>query len=156
MRAVQKWTVLVFAMEPLIKEKKEMAVFVPYRKQAEDGVFEYYLQKRDGNAPVHANIFSLFGGAIEDRENVTAALLREVQEELTYQPSDEKYFCKFETSRAVFYVYIEEVGADFEARVVVNEGEFGKFLTYAMVDHSHHVSDIAEMVVRALNEYLAK
>ncbi|MFA7309364.1 MAG: NUDIX domain-containing protein [Candidatus Paceibacterota bacterium] len=139
-------------MEPLLKEKRHAVVFVPYRSVS--GGHEFYLQKRDMNAPVHAGILSLFGGGIEGREVLLETLRREVYEELAYEPVSPAYFCVFETSRGIFHVFIEEVAAGFESRVTVQEGEYGVFLRLDAIANSPDVSDLAQMVVRALSEYL--
>lgn len=62
-------------MEPMMKQKRPGSVFIPYRSTS--GVMEFYLQKRDMNAPVHKGIFSMFGGAIEGGETPEEGCLRE-------------------------------------------------------------------------------
>lgn len=141
-------------MEPLMNDKREVASFIPYRKR--DGTLEFYLQKRDMNAPVHAGIFSLFGGGIERGEEVYAALIREVREELVYEPRHPVYFSRFETATKFFHVFIEDVDASFETSVDVQEGEYGKFLSSESTRNSEAVSDIAMLVTRALEEYLLR
>ncbi len=141
-------------MEPLIKEKRTCALFIPYRYV--NGHVEFYLQKRDANAPVHANIFSTFGGGIEADEDISAALKREVLEELSYEPRNPVYFSKFETSRGIFHVFVEEVDSTFESLVKVSEGEYGAFLPFERIDHAKDVSDIAEMITRAMCTYFSK
>ena len=141
-------------MEPMIHSKKEVVVYIPYRSRGQQ--WGFFLQKRDNNAPVHPNVFSMFGGSMEKGESIEEALVRELKEELGYSPQEAKYFCRFETSRSVFHVYIEEVKNDFETSVTVMEGEYGKFLNFEQIDKSPLVSDIAEMVVRALGEFLSQ
>ena len=145
---------MLIDMEPLLKEKRQISLLIPYRWN--DGVLEFFLQKRDANAPVHAKIFSMFGGGFEEGEDMLTALKRELQEELEYEARNAEYFCRFETSRSVANVFIEEVPSDFESKVTVHEGEYGKFLPFESIDKSKEVSDIAEMVTRALTQYLKK
>lgn len=140
-------------MEELIQKKRSVAVLVPYRWNKEK--IEFFLQKRDRNAPVHPNVFSMFGGGIEGGEEPENALKREISEELEYTPKA-KYFSRFETHRAVFHVFIEEVDTDFKSRVVVHEGEYGDFLTFEKIDCARDVSDIAQMVTRAMCEHIQK
>ncbi|TSC63026.1 MAG: hypothetical protein Athens041674_346 [Parcubacteria group bacterium Athens0416_74] len=140
--------------EPILHSKRQVAVYIPYRRSA-NGAFEFFLQKRDMNAPTHAGIFSMFGGGIENQEDSKIALMREVQEELCYEPKNPIYLMKCERSVAVFHVFIEEVGNDFEGLVNVQEGEYGKFLTReAMCDVE--VSAIAHLVVSDMSEWLVR
>ena len=141
-------------MEPLVSKKRHISTFIPYRKVGGD--VEFYLQKRDAQAPVHANIFSLFGGGLDEGEEPQSALLREVKEELNYEPTQFRYFSRFESGRGIFYVYIEAVGEDFESLVDVQEGEYGKFLKFSEIAYSEKVSDIAQMMTRAIKEFIEK
>ncbi|MEK7093011.1 MAG: NUDIX domain-containing protein [Patescibacteria group bacterium] len=141
-------------MEPLIKKNWEGAVFIPYR-YANSGV-EFYLQKRDKNAPTHANMFSMFGGRMDVGEDVSAALRREVFEELNYAPHKPVYFGRFETARAIFHVFVEEVGNSFESLVKVAEGEYGAFLPFERIDNAKDVSDIAQMITRTMRGHFSE
>ena len=141
-------------MQPLIEKNWEGVVFIPYR--CTNAGIEFYLQKRDKNAPTHANIFSMFGGKMEQGEQPLEALYREVKEELTYEPKHPVYFSRFETAHAVFHVFIEEVDGTFESLVNVIEGEYGAFLPFARIDHAIDVSDIAAMITRAMRAHFSK
>jgi 8-oxo-dGTP pyrophosphatase MutT (NUDIX family) len=143
-------------MEPLITEteKRSLSLFIPYRR-LKDGI-EFFLQKRDGNAPTDPNIFSLFGGGIEENETPAHALAREVREELVYTPRNLGYFSKYETSKRICYVFIEEVGYDFESLVDVQEGEYGKFLPYSEIEFSKDVSFIARTIIHSIHRSFEK
>lgn len=145
-------------MTPLMSDKRAAVTFVPYRTRT-DGAREFFLQKRDSHAPVHANIFSLFGGGIESDESLKDALIREIQEELVYRPNDAQYFCVFETDRGIFHTFIESVESDFETIIDVQEGEYGKFLSLMELEHEHaarNASDIVLITVRAMDGFLPK
>lgn len=134
----------------------EVAVFVPYRSGARG--LEFFLQKRDGNAPTHPNIFSMFGGGIESGENATDAVLREIKEELEYVPSELKIFPKQFVSDAngkVFAVFTEYVAQDFESSVHVMEGEYGAFLDLQDISIRTDVSLVTKAVVAAIAASLA-
>jgi 8-oxo-dGTP pyrophosphatase MutT (NUDIX family) len=139
-------------MEPLIANKRIVAALVPYRR-SEKG-FEFFLQRRDGNAPTDPNIFSLFGGGVGESEDLPQALLREILEELVYKPERSKYFAVFQRANTTFHVFIEAVGEDFESLVDVREGEYGKFLTIPEIQYSPEVSFIAQLVINDLSSYL--
>lgn len=140
-------------MEPEYKDKRTVAAFVPYRFSL-GGEPEFFMQMRDGNAPVHANMFSLFGGGVEEGESLNEALAREAREELCYDPKQPIYLMRCERSVAVLHVFIEKVGSDFEERVIVQEGEYGRFLRLSDLD-SVPISPIARLVMTDIREWLA-
>ena len=54
---------------------------------------DYLLQQRDGTPGIsHPNMLGLFGGTIEGREEASAALRRELVEELKFSPRQLTYF----------------------------------------------------------------
>lgn len=134
------------------EHKRETSGFVAYRAEGDGYVF--FLQKRDEHAPVHANVFSLFGGGIDEGETPKQALRREVQEELVYEPRHAVFFDRYETNRAVFHVFIEEIGSDFAEQVTVQEGEYGRFLSAQQVGDMSDVSPIAKLIIEELSEWL--
>lgn len=134
-------------------QKVEVAVYIPYRRTGE--VWEFFLQKRDGKAQTHPNIFSMFGGHMEEGEDSHAAVLREVQEELAYVPQTLSKFPRTFVSDAngkIFDVYTEEVGPDFEHTVTVLEGEYGAFLKGDDIAARSDVSIVCKKIVAALQE----
>lgn len=143
-------------MEPLLvtDNKKQNAVFVPYRISA-SGIPEFFLQLRDGNARVHANMYSLFGGGIDAGENAHDAVLRETFEELEYRPVHLEFFSHFETASTRFYVFIEKVETDFESHVVVHEGLGGAFFSFEELK-KQVCSPISLDVAEGLTEYLTQ
>lgn len=140
-------------MEPILSEKRNVVVFIPYRTRS-SGEVEFFLQKRDMNAPTHAGIFSMFGGGIEESESVDEALCREVEEELVYTPKQARYFTRAERSTAIFHVFMEKVENTFENTVQVLEGEYGRFLTLSEAKEVD-VSAIARLVITDISEWLA-
>jgi 8-oxo-dGTP pyrophosphatase MutT (NUDIX family) len=142
-------------MEPLLKEKRLVAAFIPYRKN-HSGEFEFFLQMRDEHAPVHPNIYSLFGGGVDAGESVFDGFLRETAEELDYVPKNPQYFSVFESARGKFHVYIEEVFTDFESLITVNEGKYGSFLTYEAIEKALDTSALARAVTEDMQLYFEK
>jgi 8-oxo-dGTP diphosphatase len=143
-------------MEPMIKTegKREVASFVPYRKAANG--WEFFLQKRSVDAPTHAGLMGLFGGSMENGETPEEGLLREVREELAYVPKALAYFTKYETSQYIRHVYIEEVAEDFETKITIGEGDYGKFIAATELKNFQQFSKVAHAVIPELADMLSK
>ena len=136
-----------------MEKKVEVAVYVPYRRNGK--AWEFFLQKRDGNAPTHPNIFSMFGGHMEADEDSYTAVIREVAEELAYVPVTLHKFPRTfisEVNGKVFDVYTEEVDQDFESKVTVLEGEYGRFFTSAEIAQRTDVSGVGKDIVASLSD----
>lgn len=142
--------------QPLMPEpaKSQVAVFVPYRKR--NSAWEFYLQKRTMDAKINPGLLGTFGGTIEDGETPDEALLREVQEELAYVPQHHRYFSRYENSVSIRYVYIEEVGDDFESKVVIGEGDYGTFVPITEMQDLHQFTRTVQSVVPELANALKK
>ncbi len=141
-------------MEPLQKEKRPVAVYLAYRKRGDE--YEFFLQKRSADAPRGAGKFGVFGGGIDDGESFEAGLYREINEELHYRPTNHRYFSQYEHAQVHFDVFIEEVGPDFEAHIVVSEGDYGKFFTEREAREEPLVTDIVRLMMLQISEYLAR
>lgn len=126
-------------------EKREVCSYIPYRVTG--GVTYFYLQKRDADAPKAANMFGMFGGGLEGSETPEESLIREVHEELAYVPQSPKYYSRFENPSNIFHVFTEEVDSDFETRVTVQEGEYGKFLSITEIEELPNVSASTRYIV---------
>jgi 8-oxo-dGTP pyrophosphatase MutT (NUDIX family) len=133
------------------RDKKHFSAFLPFRKRGNE--YEFYLQKRSMNAKRGPGLFGLFGGHKEEGEMFIQTFLREIREELEYEPKNYQYFSRYETANGVVYVFIEEVNVDFDSKVHVNEGEYGKFFTAHQVK-TLETSHAAGIAVREVNEYL--
>lgn len=79
---------------------------------------------------------------------------REVMEEMNYETTEARYFCVFETARSLPNVFIEEVGSNFESKVIIQEGEGGVFLTDAEVQESIKVVPFSKFVIFELSRFL--
>lgn len=119
-------------MKPVMNDKRNVAAFIPFTRV--NGTLFFYLQKRSKDAPRMPGKFGMWGGGIEEGETVEQAFYREIKEELTYVPVRPVYFSRFEHGHAILHLFIEEVTNDFETKVEVKEGEYGKFLSAAEVD----------------------
>jgi len=68
-----------------------------------------------------------FGGGVEGDENPEQALKREIKEELDFVVEGAKSFGQYESDRAIKNVFTFEVPDDFEEKITVLEGEYGKW-----------------------------
>lgn len=134
-------------------QKRMKTAFVPYRMRAES--YEYYLQKRDRAAPTHPGMFSMFGGSSDPEETPEQCVLREVLEELHYVPRHIHYFGSVERIESHCDVFIEKVDKDFESQVVVDEGEFGVFLTFEEAKKGP-INPLALVVLESLDDSMLK
>jgi putative hydrolase of the HAD superfamily len=140
-------------MDPILKKKRQIVVFLPYRKK-EGGLHEFFLQKRDRAAPVHAEMYSLFGGGIDNDEAPPETLRREMWEELRYEPRNARYLAHCSSGYGDFFVFVEEVAPNFESRIEIREGVNGTFFTYNAVYIARDVSPIARVATEAAHWYL--
>ena len=143
-------------MEPIKKEteKRRVSVFIPWRSV--DGVFEFFLQKKEKDDPTSPGRLVLFGGGREADEVPAQTLLREVQEELTYTPVHFVYFSHYETARRIIDVFFEEVGVDFETKVSVQDGEYGIFKRLEDIEFSPEVASTTCLIIRQFSDWLTK
>ncbi len=93
-----------------------------------------FLQKREKNRKVLPGHFAFFGGKIEEGENPTEALEREIQEEMCFTPKRYEFLGRYNfTDRLVAgwlaNVFFLKVSDNFEADIKVVEGEYGKFFS---------------------------
>lgn len=141
-------------MEPMMKDKKEYTSFVPIR-MSERGL-EFYLQKRDLKPVNNPGKFAEFGGHVESGEEIELSLKRELKEELNYAPQQAVYFSRFELPNSIVHVFYEQVGEDFESRVTVLEGEYGRFLALDEVLYSPNVSLLTQIIALSLSKEFSK
>jgi 8-oxo-dGTP pyrophosphatase MutT (NUDIX family) len=131
-------------------KKKENAAFLAYRTGPEGR--EYFLQRRDKDAPGYPDCFDFFGGGLEVDETPEEAMYRETYEELEYHPEHASYFKAYEYGGyKLVHIFPEQVGPGFEDRVRVHEGEYGKFLTLAELE-AMDTREVASSVLAPLRD----
>lgn len=108
-------------------KKRKVSSFIAYKKN--EGKVFVYLQKRSDNAERHPGYFTPFGGGSENDENPQETLIREMREELNYFPKDYELLKTYNFDWGIASVFVEEVGEDFESKIKVSEGDYGKFLS---------------------------
>jgi 8-oxo-dGTP pyrophosphatase MutT (NUDIX family) len=142
-------------MDPIMEHKREISSLIPYRKAGEG--YEFFLQKRAATARNNQGLFGLFGGGLEQDETPEEGMYREISEELSYVPTRPIYFSRYETNKGIIHVFLEEVRDDFESKVVVGEGEYGRFLATDEVLHARDVSMLAQMIIHHIvRDFLEK
>jgi len=106
--------------------KIKISDLIPYKiKKGEVFVF---LQKRTKDAKNYPDMFGFFGGHIEEGESPEEAFKREIKEELNFVPEHAVYFEEDEFDSQLKHTFLLEVGDDFESKITVLEGQYGKWM----------------------------
>jgi 8-oxo-dGTP pyrophosphatase MutT (NUDIX family) len=106
-------------------QKEKISIFIPYK--IADGEVLVYLQKREKNAKTLPDFFGFFGGHAEGRETAEETLIREIQEEMSFLPAGYKFFDEYEFADSIKTFFTLKIDDDFENKIKINEGEYGKF-----------------------------
>jgi len=109
-----------------MKNKRKISSLIPYKIKGNQ-VF-VYLQKRTKDAKKLPDFFGFFGGGAEGNENPEETLKREIKEELNFVLESFNHFKKYEFDDSVQDVFLLEAGNDFDKKIIVLEGEYGKWL----------------------------
>ncbi len=109
------------------KEKRVVSILIPYRLKNKN--LSVYLQKRSGDMERLPGFFGFWGGGIEVGETPEEGLHREIQEELEIdlKSGSATLFNKYEFLGSIKHVYLLEALEGWESKVVVHEGEYGKW-----------------------------
>ena len=142
-------------------KKAQKALLAPWRKTSQG--IEVFLQKRSKTAKSLPNHFGFWGGGVEKGETPEAAMLRELQEELTITPSNYIFVGKFEFDEVKFkydgvvkYLWCMRVSSDFESTIDVREGQYGKFFTRKDIDEEPMFITQDRPVLKALFSHIEK
>lgn len=109
-------------------EKRKVSVLIPY--YIENGKAFVFLQKRSPDAKRLPDYFGFFGGGLETNENPEDGLKREIKEELGIDITEHHFFGHYEFIGAIMDVYQMQVEKEFENKIKIGEGEFGRFFSY--------------------------
>ncbi|MCX6789812.1 MAG: NUDIX domain-containing protein [Candidatus Gribaldobacteria bacterium] len=109
--------------------KRKCAIFIPYR-QINGDVF-VFLQKRSKTAQRIPDYFGFFGGGLDGEETPEQALLREMKEELNYQPRDYFLLKFYEFARKEAWVFCQKVSDNFENEIEIDisETQYGQWFS---------------------------
>ncbi len=118
-------TTEVMLINEMLKRKANL---IPYRFH--DNNLEFYLSLRSKTAKQYPNYWSFWGGGIEGDEMPEQAMLREIQEELEFEPKDYKFFKRINdpvgNEKHLYYAKVEN---NFEDTIIIHESQGGKFFT---------------------------
>jgi len=134
-----------------MEDKRKISILIPYKIR--DDKISVYLQKRSKNAKRLPDYFGFFGGGIEHGENPQEALVREIKEEMAFMPQGYEWLGEYEGERSIKYVFILGVDDDFEKKIEVLEGEYGKYFTE---DEALHEPKLTEDDKRVLGDLYKK
>lgn len=108
-------------------EKVNISILVPYKKQ--NTQFFVYMQMRSEKQKLPKH-FGFFGGHQENNESPLETLKREINEELNFQLPDNTFtlFNRYEFLRSYKHIFLFEPEQDWEQKIEILEGEYGKWL----------------------------
>jgi len=114
----------------IIKQKSNL---IPYRFVKNQ--FEFYLSHRSKTAKQYPDLWSFWGGGIEENETPEDALIREIQEELNWKPNQFKLLGTYYDSMPnEKYIFFTEVDNNFEKQIEVLESQGGRFFTRSEIE----------------------
>lgn len=134
--------------------KRIVSVLIPYKFH--DGRVLVYLQKRDKGIERHPDCFGFFGGGAEGSEKAEEALKREIKEELDFIIEGEKNFGIYESDNAIKTVFTFKVPDDFEEKITVLEGEYGKWFNKNEAMSEPKLIESDKLVLENFFEFLKK
>ncbi|OHA15886.1 MAG: hypothetical protein A3G52_03320 [Candidatus Taylorbacteria bacterium RIFCSPLOWO2_12_FULL_43_20] len=106
-------------------KKRQAAGLIPFKKLMNGA--QVFLQKRGGDAPRFPGYFGFFGGGMEEGESPENALVREIKEEMDIDIESYNFFGTYDYGDDVNHIFTLEVDDNFENKVNILEGEYGKF-----------------------------
>lgn len=109
------------------RQKRLTTALLPYYE--EDGEVYVFIQKRSEDSKRLPGYFGFWGGGIEGNETPEETALREAKEELGIEIKNLNYFNKYEFYGSVSHSFFFEVDKDFENKIIIGEGDYGKFIT---------------------------
>ena len=110
---------------------------------------EVLLQHRDDKPNIaHPGLWSLFGGAVDARETLEEALIREIWEELEYPVQEKRLWLIAQQPGAQFYIFLVPLTVPIET-LVLHEGQGFDLFQPQQALETLSVSPVAKYVLRA-------
>jgi len=126
-------------------KKNPTSGFIAY-KRIGDEIF-VYLQMRTKDAPHNPGMYGIFGGSLEENESHEEALVREIKEELDITLTEYHLFGKYEETVSIMNLFYLEVSDDFESKVTVLEGQYGKFISENDIEQNNLILDVHKKIL---------
>lgn len=126
--------------------KRHISILIPYLTK--DGEVVVFLQKRSEDARALPGYFGFWGGGLEEGESFEEGLEREIREELGIDVTDYVRFGRYEFYGSIKEIFVAEVDDNFERRIVISEGDYGKFFSEDDVINEPKILDEDRVVLR--------
>ncbi|MFH0806189.1 MAG: NUDIX domain-containing protein [Candidatus Brennerbacteria bacterium] len=137
-----------------MENKPLVALFIPYK--IVDGKILVYFQKRTRDAKRIPDLFGFFGGKVEEGEGVEEGLRREIKEELNFTLGAYEKLGLYESSKSAKHIFVSEVDENFEQKVTVLEGEYGKFLNEEEATNEPKILESYKQILQDLYRFVRK
>ena len=136
-----------------MENKGEVSILLPY--QMREGEAFVFLQKRSMTFKILPGHLAFFGGKMEAGESPVEGLEREIKEELGFVPKNyTKLGDYFFRDGKLAHIYFLEVGKEFENKIKVMEGDYGKFFSQVEILREPMMIDSDKKIVGDLFEHL--
>lgn len=135
-----------------MEDRRKISILVPYILEGEK--VRVFLQKRTKDARVLPDHFGFFGGGAEGDENPEEALLRETKEELDFVPENFVHFKKYQFDRSIKDIFLLKVNDDFESKIRVLEGQYGKWFFEQEALNEEKFIDQDKLVIKDICNFL--
>lgn len=134
---------------------KRKANLIPYC--IVDNKVQFFLSHRSKTAKQYPDLWSFWGGGIEDGETAEQAVVREIFEELDWRLDDFKFLGIYHDSMPnEKTIYFTKVGVDFEKQIEIREGQGGKFFTIDEIKSHEMIIPEDKKVLIDLHDTLEK
>lgn len=132
--------------------KRKVSILLPYITNGSS--LRVYLQKRSKDAERLPDYFGFFGGGIEEDESPEEALIREIREEMDFFPQGYVHFKTYEFGGSMKHIYLLRVDQDFESKIKILEGDYGKWFNEQEIINESKLIDTDKLVLREVYRFI--
>ncbi len=116
-----------------------------------DNQFEFYLSLRSKNAKQYPDIWSFWGGGIEENESAEQAMLREIKEELDWVPKQYiflgTHLDSMPNEKSIYFSYVDK---NFEKEIKILESQGGKFFSIEDIEKEEKMIEEDKGILKKL------